>query len=171
MVGLSRVGTLERWLTLISTANTVITGRRSSPVAIRRTHEEDSVVREKVTSTAIAAAMLFGLGVASAPRAVAAQLVQECAPPGGLWGPGNTFRGKIEKFADTTLIFMSQNFAEPDSTRWFKSTPLSWSGGPFTNGMGRQSVMVSEGDGYKVTFMGRSNYYVHFSCVPAAAPK
>ena len=128
-------------------------------------------MREKATSIAITAALLFGMSAAMTERTLAAQLVQECAPPGGLWGPGNTIRSKIQKFSDDTVVYMSQNFAAPDKTRWFRSTPLSLSGGQFTNGLGSQSVMVPEGDGYKVTFMGRSNYYAHFSCVPAAAPK
>ncbi len=123
-------------------------------------------MREKPTSIAITAALLFAMGAASSQ---AAQLVQECAPPGGVWGPGNTFRSKIEKYSDNTIVYMSQNFSQADKTKWFRSAPLPPTGGPFTNGMGTQSTIVVEGDGYRVNAPGRSDYHAHFSCV--AAPR
>ena len=117
----------------------------------------------------IAATVLFGLTLALAQPLAAAPLVQECTPPGGVWGTGNAFRSKIQKYADNTAIYMSQNFATPDPNRWFRSPPFPWSGGQFTNGINTQTAVTAEGDGYRVANMGRGSYYAHFSCTPAAA--
>jgi len=109
--------------------------------------------------------------IAVPPRAAqAAKAVQECAPPGGVWGPGDTFRSKIVKFGDKTAVYMSQNVSEQDKNRWFRSTPLSWDGGEFKNFYNLRTTVAPEGDGYKVTNFGRSTYSAHFGCVPVTSP-
>jgi hypothetical protein len=124
-------------------------------------------VIEKLTSGAIAAALLLGLGVAR--PVAAAPLVQECTPPAGVWGTGNAFRSKIQKYSDNTAIYMSQNVATPDPSRWFRSAPFPWGGGQFTNGLNVPVLVTAEGDGYRVATQGRGSYYAHFSCAAAAA--
>jgi hypothetical protein len=106
----------------------------------------------------------------AAPFAWAAKAVQECAPPGGVWGPDNTFRSKIVKYDDQTAIYMSQSASEQDKNRWFRSTPLSWTGGEFKNFYNQRSTVVAEGDGYKVTNYSRSTYSAHFACGAPARP-
>jgi hypothetical protein len=115
------------------------------------------------------AVVLVGLTAAMPRLALAAPVVQECSPPGQAWGPGNTFRAKIDKFADNTAVYRSQNFSTPNPERWFTSTPFPWAGGQITNGMGQPNIITPEGDGYRVTVQARGSYYAHFACAPVAA--
>jgi hypothetical protein len=121
-------------------------------------------LRHTTTSIAITGVLLLALGATGSANAAA--LVQECTPPGGLWGPGNTVRSKIQKFADNTAIYMTQNFATPDKDRWYK-VAIPVNGGTFTSGLGTPNTLTPEGDGFKVAASGRNNYSAHFSCAPA----
>jgi|ERR1051326_6184630 hypothetical protein len=99
--------------------------------------------------------------------AQAAKVVQVCTPPGGVWGAGNTFRSKVVKYDDQTAVYMSQNFAQQDKSRWWRSSTFTWSGGTFKNAFNTQETVVPEGDGYKVS---ETRYFAHFSCVAATSP-
>jgi hypothetical protein len=126
------------------------------------------IVRAKAISIIVTAVSFLAIGATAPPRTLAAAPVtQECAPPGGVWGPGNAYRAKIRKFADNTAVYMSQNFAATNKDRWYMSATFPSSGGQITNGVGVQNSIVPEGDGYKVTAQARSNYSAHFTCAAA----
>jgi hypothetical protein len=113
---------------------------------------------------AIVITAAFGLSVTVAVAQTTAPLVEECAPPGGVWGTGNQYRSKIQKYSDKTAIYMAQNFATPDPNRWWRSPVFAWTGGTFNNAIGSSNTVTPEGDGYKVA---ARSYSAHFSCHPA----
>ena len=116
-------------------------------------------------SIVITAALCLGLQPAVSQQPKASPLVEECAPPGGVWGAFDKYRGKIQKFADRTAVFLVQNADTPDKDLWRRSPPLSWVGGQFTSGTGIVITITPEGDGYRVY---ARTYGAHFSCRPAA---
>jgi hypothetical protein len=121
-------------------------------------------MRALVSWMAIGVALCVGMSSAY-PQQKTPPVLEECTPPGGLWGAGNQYRGKIEKYADKTAVMLSQNFSAPDKTQWHANTPFPWDGGQYMNPLGIPVSVVPEGDGYKVT---AKNYFAHFKCVPVA---
>jgi hypothetical protein len=119
------------------------------------------------TLSGIVSVIIFSVIACSPFTARAAKVVQVCAPPGGVWGAGNTFRSKIVKFDDQTAVYMTQNVSEPDKNRWWRSPPFAWSGGEFKNYFNSQNTVAPDGDGYRVA---QPKYFAHFSCVPATTP-
>jgi hypothetical protein len=128
---------------------------------------EERVMSKKAISLTISTLILIGSGVAMAQQPPA-RLVAVCAPPGGLWGSGNGYRGKIEKYADNTMISMGQNFHTDNPNRWGRSPPMPWTGGHYVSPIGVTIDVTPEGDGYRVA---APRYFAHFSCAPAAAAK
>jgi hypothetical protein len=118
-----------------------------------------------VMNTVIAVTLCVAAHPIRAQQPKGSPVLEECAPPGGLWGPGNQYRGKIEKHADRTAVMLSQNFSAPDKTQWHTNTPFSWAGGQYMNPLGVPVTVAPEGDGYKVT---AKNYFAHFKCTPVA---
>src|SRR5258706_16413774 len=120
----------------------------------------------KFGSIAFAATSCMAMSTGVAQQQTASPIVEECTPPGGVWGSGNQYRGRIEKFADKTAVMQSQNYASPDKSRWLTYPPFPWSGGQYTSAIGIPVTVVPEGDGYKVS---GKNYSAHFACVTVKA--
>ncbi len=124
---------------------------------------------QQAISMTVASVFFIGCGVAIAQQP-AARMVAVCAPPGGVWGPGNAYRGKIEKYADNTMVVMNQNVASAYPNRWDRSPSMPLSGGRYVSTTNVTLNVSADGDGYKIT---SPRYTAHFSCVPVAgaAPK
>lgn len=124
---------------------------------------------KRAISVAVASVFFIGCGVASAQRSPA-RVVAICAPPGGVWGLGNAYRGKIEKYADNTIVVLNQNIASTNPNRWDRSPAMPWTGGHYESAINVTLNVSPEGDGYKIA---SPRYSAHFGCVhvAGAAPK
>src|ERR1019366_1188732 len=89
----------------------------------------------KIIGLAVAAITLTAAAPASAQQTpIPKPPVGVCTTPNGLWGSGNTVRVKIEKYADGTAAYLTQQYAAPDKNVWNKHPQFSaLAGGEFTS--------------------------------------
>src|SRR5689334_15951185 len=108
----------------------------------------------------VAAGIVLSLGIHGG--VAAPKRVKTCEPPGGVWGPGNTYRGRLLVYADGTARLFTGTYSE-DPKRLKGNEPFPASGGKVKSKNGAFSWTITiKGDGYDVYNDGR--YHTHYTC-------